>query len=75
MFLVQKYTIFPKWKRIMKEKAVSHDGKPLLVIVLCCFLLQLRTCSNQSLTCFVAGVFAEVLDEASSQILSLLFPL
>lgn len=37
-------------------------------------MLQLWTCSNERLTCFVRCVLAEVLDEAGSEILCLLFP-
>ena len=37
--------------------------------------LELRACSNQRLTGFVAFELSEVLDEAASQVFSLLFPL
>ena len=37
--------------------------------------LELRTSSYESLTSFVAFVLGEVLDEASSEVFSLLFPL
>ena len=36
--------------------------------------LELRTSSNKSLASFVVGVLVEVLDEASSEVLSLFFP-
>ena len=37
--------------------------------------LQLRSCSDECLTSLVTLVLLEVLDEAGSQVLSLLFPL
>ena len=38
-------------------------------------ILELRTSLNESLTSLISGVLAEILDEAGSQILSLLLPL
>ena len=46
---------------------------PLPIITTLAFL-QLWTCGNQSLAGFIGSIFAEVLDEAGCEILSLLLP-
>ena len=47
----------------------------MLRSTLCRYALELRTCSDESLTSLVASELSEVLDEAASEVFCLLFPL
>ena len=59
-------------KSLPLTSSLSEDCQGEVFIA---YALKLRACSYESLTSFVSFVLLEVLDEAGSEILSLLLPL